>query len=353
MAVRNGERYLREALDSVLSQSIADFELLVVNDASTDSTADILADYERRDSRMQIIRNEQPLGPYPSANRALRRARGRYIARHDADDVSPPDRFALQLAAFGGSEDASLVTGGYQVISAKGRTTGTTHPPSWQPRLEWELLFTNAVGAGAHVMFPRLVRDTPVAFEEQHAYAEDYELWCRLSRLGRVVCPEAVVYRYRQHGSSITSLNSAQQRECLSQIRYRHQSQYRPRSDASREAVDELSQFWLCDGRRLPADRIGEIRSRLGELRETFLAEIERRYGLAERSALEAELERALSGRLGYWLYRSMRSLDRKACIQLLAGAGAQRQTLNVSFEALKWVTRVPFDAVRGRRRQP
>ena len=71
MPVLNGERHLRDALDSVLSQSAGDFELIVVDDASTDSTPEILDGYARRDRRITIVRNASTLGPYPSANRAL------------------------------------------------------------------------------------------------------------------------------------------------------------------------------------------------------------------------------------------------------------------------------------------
>src|ERR1700738_4398315 len=91
MAVRDGEPYVRDAITSVLSQSVADFEFLIVDDGSTDGTPGILSEYRARDSRISIFRNDTRLGPYPSANRALTHARGRVIARHDADDISPAD----------------------------------------------------------------------------------------------------------------------------------------------------------------------------------------------------------------------------------------------------------------------
>ena len=90
MAVRDGERHVGEAIESVLSQSVSDFEFLIVDDASTDDTRRILASYEREDCRIRLLHNEQNLGPYPSANRALMQCRGMFVARHDADDISPP-----------------------------------------------------------------------------------------------------------------------------------------------------------------------------------------------------------------------------------------------------------------------
>lgn len=339
MAVRNGEPYVREAIESVLAQSVTDFEFLLVNDASTDNTPAILSGYQRQDFRIHVLHNERNLGPYPSANRALMHARGDCIARHDADDVSLPERFAIQLDALGHDQDVSLVTGAFEVFDGTGgQVKEISRPPSWQPRLEWELLFTNAVGAGAHVMFPRLVRGTRVLFPEKHLYAEDYELWCCLSRLGRVACPTEVIYRYRQHGSSITSRKKAEQDGCLSKIRREYQGQYL-QPEVADETVEELSRFWIADGRRPLAASLPGINSILTELRANFLAYIEQRYGLAERSTLEAELDEAMSDRLGYWLYRSIRLLDLRACRDLLSVAGAKRQAVNVSGKAFKWIT--------------
>src|SRR5258706_14996235 len=97
MAVRNGELYLREAIESVLAQSFADFEFLIVDEASTDSTAGILSEYRGRDSRISVLRNDSHLGHTPSANLPLQHARGDLIERHDADDISTPARIFIQL----------------------------------------------------------------------------------------------------------------------------------------------------------------------------------------------------------------------------------------------------------------
>ena len=120
MAVRNGEPYVRDAIESVLSQSIGDFEFLIVDDASTDTTRQIVSSYERRDARVRLLCNERTLGPYPSANRALHEARGEFVARHDADDISPPDRFAIQLAALQADASTALVTGAVEAFNSCG-----------------------------------------------------------------------------------------------------------------------------------------------------------------------------------------------------------------------------------------
>src|ERR1700734_3980538 len=95
MSVYNGERFLRNAIDSVLRQTLADWELIVVDDASTDSTPDVLATY--RDSRIRILRNDTNSKQAVCSNRGLAVATGRYIARLDADDISLPSRLAKQI----------------------------------------------------------------------------------------------------------------------------------------------------------------------------------------------------------------------------------------------------------------
>ena len=335
MAVRNGEPYLNEAVESVLAQSVADFEFLIVDDASTDNTPGILSEYQAKDSRIRVLRNESHLGHCPSANRGLLHASGDFIARHDADDISLPARFAIQLEALQSAPDVSLATGEVELFGAG--ASAIHSPPAWQPRLEWELLFGNAVGAGAHVMFPRLFRGSPVLYSPKYFWAEDYALWCSLSRLGRVVCPAQVIYRYRQHSSSITSRRKPEQEECAATIRYEYQSEYLG-PGVSRETAAELSRFWRADGSRPLTESIPTLSSTLAELRASFLAYVEQRYGLTDSARLEAEIDKALGDRLGYWLFRSLRFQQGNTCRDLLSLARARREVMSVSANALALV---------------
>jgi len=347
MTVYNGDRYLQDAIGSVLAQSIADFEFLIVDDASTDRTAEMLAAQQQRDSRIRVLRNSRNLGPYPSLNRALAEARGSIIARQDADDISPPDRFAVQLAAFDSEPNVSLVTGEIDVFDERdGRATSRIRPPESQPRLEWELMFSNVIGGGGHVMFPRLLHQEPIRYATERRYAEDYGLWCRLARLGVVRCPARVVYRYRQHTSSITGQRKAEQAECLDRIRSEYRAPYIPLETPSDEA-GELTRFWTADGTRplaVPARTVQALLRRVGS---NFLAYVERRHGGPDRARLEMELRDATIDRLGYWLYRSARMLDARACLDFLSAAdGASApvggRALHYAVGAV-WRKRVPL----------
>jgi len=327
MAVRNGEQHLRAAVDSVLAQTVSDFEFIIVDDGSTDTTRSILAEYERRDTRVRVLRNAQPLGPYPSANRGLSEAAGAIIARQDADDTSPPERFAIQLDALRAKRHTTLVAGAVEVFdSSSPDRRWVLRPPSWQPRLEWELLFGNAIGAGGHVMFPRVVDRMPVRFPCRRRYAEDYALWTSLIQRGRVSCPSDIVYRYRQHSDSITSLRAREQADDASEIRAEYQRQFID-SRRSRAESDVLARFWDMSAGRLQDGDMETVTARFVTLTATFLAYVDSRYGASARKALAIQLDAAVRRRLGFWAFRALRAGDFRGVRDVRAIA-RQRQTL-------------------------
>jgi hypothetical protein len=193
-------------------------------------------------------------------------------------------------------------------------------------------------------MFPRVIRGKPVLFDTRHVYAEDYELWCRLCQLGRVVSPDAVVYRYRRHACSISSLHRVDQQQCADEICREYQAQYL-RSVPSAGTDAELSRFWsLSGGERALGRRAAGIGSTLAELRENFLEYVDERYGPESRAALQKEIDKSLSHRLGYWLYRSLRFRDTRGCRDLLA-ITVDRNLVNV------WATTLGYCASALRRR--
>jgi glycosyltransferase involved in cell wall biosynthesis len=339
MAVRNGQTYLREAVESVLAQTVRDFEFLIIDDASTDDTKQILSTY-RRDPRIRVLCNPTNLGIAQSLNRALLEARGDVIARHDADDVSPSNRFAIQLDAFRGRDDVSLVTGRVEMFRDGGSRSPTViAPPASQPRLEWELLFGNVIGAGAHVMFPRRINGTAVFFPGQFRYAQDYALWWRLCRLGAVACPPDIVYRHRRHESSVSTRWRLEQAECALRIRREYQSTFLG-VVPSPHVASEVARFWTTEGQP-PEDVVWSLcYSTLIDLRVRFLAYVGERYGGDEKTRLEFELEREIRDRLAHWLFRASRALDVKACGELVSIIEARGELRHISTKALSKAAR-------------
>ena len=143
MPVYNAERYLRQAIESILSQTFHDFEFMIINDGSTDSSRDIVLSYH--DSRIRLIDNETNIGLPRTLNRGLSLAKGEFIARQDADDESNPDRLAHQVAYLSSHPHVALLGSQCTVIDQHGNLDWRTQERSCtQKSILWELFFDNS-----------------------------------------------------------------------------------------------------------------------------------------------------------------------------------------------------------------
>jgi glycosyltransferase involved in cell wall biosynthesis len=208
MSVYNGEKYLREAVDSILGQTFGDFEFIIVDDGSTDSTWAILQSYD--DQRVILLRNENNIGLTRSLNRGLAIARGEYIARMDADDISLPERFEKQVKALDENPRLGLVGSDvYYLYDATGHKR-LVKLPHTDVEVKWHLLFHNSFAHSA-VMFRRGLVEKIGFYDEASPFAQDYELFSRIAehcQVGNLPQP-FVVRRYRK--GQIYEMHSEQQ----------------------------------------------------------------------------------------------------------------------------------------------
>jgi glycosyltransferase involved in cell wall biosynthesis len=204
MAVRDGERHLREAMESILRQSYPDFELIVVDDASTDRTPAIIASYA--DTRVRTLRNEDHRGLSASLNRGIREARGRYIARIDADDVAEIDRFARQVDFLERHAEVAVVGSWYTIIDDQGRQVGRRWVPCDHFEIRWMLRFCSAFAHSAVMMRRSVLLDEIGPYDESLVYAMDYDLWLRLAAKHRVANLNEFLLRWRTSPTSMTAL---------------------------------------------------------------------------------------------------------------------------------------------------
>lgn len=213
MAVYNGERYLAEALDSTFAQTFTDFEFVVINDGSTDGSAAILRAYS--DPRLRVFQNRDNIGLTRSLNRGLVEARGRYVARQDADDTSHPDRLARQVAYLEANPNVALLGTGVWIIDERGRRRGRDAEvrPSTCHGVQWRLLFGNPF-AHTSTMFRReIVWQELGGYDETYAFSQDFDLWSRvLARYPGVNLREPLV-SYRSHALSIVGRQDEAVRE--------------------------------------------------------------------------------------------------------------------------------------------
>ena len=178
MTVHNGEPWTSEAVESVLKQSFGDFELIVVDDGSTDATPAVLRRFV--DPRLRVITQAQS-GQTPALNRALRLAAAPVLARMDADDVALPDRLQRQVAFLEEHPQVGLLGTACHEISAAGEILRTLTPPLDDDALRRTLIRTNPF-IHTSVVFRRAVLERTGPYDERFVVAQDYDLWLRMSR---------------------------------------------------------------------------------------------------------------------------------------------------------------------------
>lgn len=199
MSVYNGELYLREAIDSILNQTFNDFEFLIIDDASTDSTPEILCSYH--DPRIRIIRNTENLGLTKSLNKGLKLAKGEYIARMDADDISLPERFDKQVDFLDSHPDIALVGTAKQIIDQEGNTIGTFFS-LLQPQYR-DFLKANRITHGS-IMVRQKILEKYSGYNELFKKSQDYALWLQMSKEYRLHNIHDVLYKQRIHQKSVS-----------------------------------------------------------------------------------------------------------------------------------------------------
>jgi glycosyltransferase involved in cell wall biosynthesis len=203
MCVYNGEAYVRDAVESILSQTFVDFEFLICNDGSTDATGEIVREY--RDPRIRLIDNEGNIGLTRSLNLGLRVARGTFVARQDADDISERTRLARQVAFMERRSEVAMVGCWYREIDAAGRAGPRLRLPSRHIDLAWALLFyCPFVHSGVMLRREHFLRGIGL-YDESFDYAQDHELWLRTSRTKPIANIRAYLLRYRVNPQSMTA----------------------------------------------------------------------------------------------------------------------------------------------------
>ncbi|NJN10966.1 MAG: glycosyltransferase [Richelia sp. RM1_1_1] len=205
MSVYNASAYLRESIESILNQTYTDFEFIIINDCSTDNSWEIINEYAKKDSRIVLINNPENIGLTKSLNKGLKIAKGEYIARQDADDVSLPQRFGKQVLVLDENPEVILVSCDLEVIDSEGNPY-SKYQRSCKPEfVAWYLLFYNYLAGHSQVIFRREPVSKLGGYCETYLYAQDYQLWSRLVKIGQIYILPEILLQYRVHTHSISS----------------------------------------------------------------------------------------------------------------------------------------------------
>ena len=184
-SVKDGEDYLQDAIESILNQQFTDFEFIIVNDGSTDGTGKIIDRYASQDSRIRVFVNEKNIGLTKSLNFAARKARGKYFARMDADDIALPLRFEKQVEFLNSNPDVVLVGSGYKEINSSGEEVGSRSFPEDDDSLRRVLIKHNPFFHSSILMRGNVFNSCN-GYDEGFRQAQDYDLWFRFLNHGKI-----------------------------------------------------------------------------------------------------------------------------------------------------------------------
>lgn len=208
MAVHNGLPYLDEAVDSILNQTITDFEFIIVDDGSTDGSSEWLSDKATTDPRIRVI-SQSNTGIARALNHGLRFAQGRFVARMDADDVSCPTRFEVQVRLMERDPGLVIVGSAVEKITATGQAYDTKAPPTGHDDIRKHLLLGDAQALVHPVaMIRKEIMDVVAGYDERFTTSQDLDLFLRLTERGRAANVTSVLLQYRQHNQSSNSLRN-------------------------------------------------------------------------------------------------------------------------------------------------
>ncbi len=206
MPVFNGARHLREAMESVREQTFRDWELLVVDDGSTDGSGEIAASFG--DERVRVLRSDVNAGSVAALNRGLSAARGDFVARLDADDGCSPERLDEQLAFARGNPAVPLIGCDAGLIAEGGGYAGRWRTAGSADLVRWELCFRTPFAHSSAFFRRKVIVEKFGGYRDRRA-SEDLDLWSRVGREFPVVTLRRPLVKYRQRAGSIMAVANA------------------------------------------------------------------------------------------------------------------------------------------------
>lgn len=208
MSVYNGEKYIKEAIDSILFQTFKDFEFLIINDGSTDRTAEIIRSYS--DQRIKIHKNKENFGLTKSLNIGLKLARGEYIIRQDADDISMSERLEKELDFLETHKDYAVVGTFVKIMNENSKIIRLLKRPVNDGQIREFLKKDNCITHGSSMIRMESFYDVGF-YDESMERSQDYELWLRISKKYRMANIPEYLYIWRNHKDNIEAKYKGEQ----------------------------------------------------------------------------------------------------------------------------------------------
>ena len=218
----NAERFIAETIDSILNQTFRDFEVLIIDDGSTDNSRSILEHYSRKDDRIRVLFNKRNRGVGFTRNRGIREARGKYLATMDADDIAVPFRLEKEVQFLNKHETIGIVSGGMYVIDEKGGKHRKFKNAYNSNEVKARMFFENVIINSASMYRLDVVREHNVRYKDNFHGIEDYMFWCTLLKYTNAVILDDYLVYYRIVQNGLTSTNSrncnSERVQCINEV---------------------------------------------------------------------------------------------------------------------------------------
>lgn len=203
MPAYNAEKYICEAIDSILNQTFTDFEFLIINDGSTDRTKELILSYNN--PCIVYLENERNSGIVVTLNKGLDSAKGEYIARMDADDIAISSRLEKQVAILESDKTIGVLGTGTRIFGETVDTHDTTSSTN-SDKLKAELLFSPCICHPSVMIRKSVLEKYNIRYKNEFKGAEDYEMWWQIARVSKILATPEVLHCYRIHPHQVTKV---------------------------------------------------------------------------------------------------------------------------------------------------
>lgn len=203
MSAYNAEAYIADSVNSILNQSFTDFEFIIINDGSTDSTGEYLSEIEKRDHRIKYIINEKNIGLAGALNKGLRLSKGKYIVRMDADDVSLPNRIQKQVTYMDSNPEIGVSSGW---ILSFGEKSTVWKCPEIHDQIWTRMFFRNSLWHPAVIFRNGILKNYNFEYDENYERSQDYDLWSKMASVTKFGNLQEVILKYRLHENQVSKI---------------------------------------------------------------------------------------------------------------------------------------------------
>jgi len=203
MPVYNGERFLKEAIESILNQTYKNFEFIIVDDGSTDNSLKIIEEYQKRDKRIKLIKNKKNLGMAKSLNKSLRIAKGKYYVKMDSDDISDKERLNKELFFLENNKEYLIVGSNLEVIDDENETIGYRYYPQNDEDIRNLIIIKNPFAHPSVMVRMNVLKK--IFYDEKLKASDDYDLWFKLLKYGKGKNLSDFLLKYRVSKNQVKS----------------------------------------------------------------------------------------------------------------------------------------------------